>query len=94
MLFNKKNKVTIDKEIDNLLSAMETVDPASDEYQTLAKNLETLAKAKSYDKQRYVDKTTLLYVAGNLLGIAIIVGYERAGVITSKALSFVLKGRA
>lgn len=89
----KKNKHTIDKEIDSLLNEMSNFDPMSNEYKILAENVERLAKAKSYDKQRYFDKTTVLYVMGSLMGIAMIVGYEKAGVITSKALGFVLKGR-
>lgn len=93
MKFIKRNKFTIDKEIDNLLQKMSGLDPVSEEYKILAENVERLAKAKSYDKQRYFDKTTMLYVAGNLMGIAMIVGYEKAGVVTSKALGFVLKGR-
>lgn len=36
---------------------------------------------------------TLMIVAGNLVGIALILGYEHLHVVSSKALGFVLRGR-
>lgn len=92
-LFTTKKKSEIDEEIHSVLCNMSTYAPDSDEYTKMTKNLEMLYKAKSYEKDRRVSKDTVLVVAGNLLGIAIILGYEKANVITSKALGFVLKGR-
>jgi ribosomal protein L18E len=40
-----------------------------------------------------VSRDTVVIVAGNLLGIGMILGFERASVVTSKALGFVLRGR-
>ena len=42
---------------------------------------------------RRVSPDTMAIVAGNLLGIALIVGHERMNVVTSKALGFVLKSK-
>lgn len=39
-------------------------------------------------RKKRVSPDTLVAVAGNLLGIIVIVGYENKNVITSKALSF------
>lgn len=36
---------------------------------------------------------TLLVVGGNLMGILLILNFERLDIVRSKALSFVLKGR-
>jgi hypothetical protein len=36
---------------------------------------------------------TLVVVAGNLMGILLILNFERLDIVRSKALSFVLKGR-
>lgn len=58
--------------------------------------LDTLLKAKNDDKSRGVNKeliNTLLVVFGNLLGIVLILNYEKMGVVASKALGFVIKGR-
>ena len=40
-----------------------------------------------------ISPDTLLVVGGNLLGILLILNFEKADIVTSKALGFVLKGR-
>jgi len=40
-----------------------------------------------------VSPDTILIVTGNLLGILLILKYEKLDIITSKAIGFVLKGR-
>lgn len=40
-----------------------------------------------------ISPDTVLVVAGNLLGILLILTYEKADIITSKAINFILKGR-
>ena len=40
-----------------------------------------------------ISPDTLLIVGGNLLGILLILNFEKADIVTSKALNFVLKGR-
>ncbi|HRX15969.1 MAG TPA: hypothetical protein P5123_06625 [Spirochaetota bacterium] len=44
-------------------------------------------------KNRKVKPDTIAIVMTNLIGIGMILGYERVNIITSKALGFVLKGR-
>lgn len=44
-------------------------------------------------RKKGVSADTKLVVAGNLIGIALILGYERGHVITTKAIGFVLRGR-
>ena len=89
---DKRNPIT--KEVDELIQLMSMTDRGSEEYKKLATNLEVLMKAKSlYKDPARIDANTLAIVLGNLLGIAIIVGYEEGHIITSKALGFVLKGR-
>lgn len=94
MKFTKKDKRTnLEKEIDSLLLEMEDKDPDTDEYRNNVKDLETLFKARSYEKQKSVSPDTIAIIAGNLVGILFVLNFERLNVITSKALSFVLKGR-
>ena len=45
-----------------------------------------------YSKKR-VSMDTVVTVVGSLVGIGIIIWHEKADVITTKALGFVLKGR-
>lgn len=88
-----KKHNSLDREIDNVISKLEKLSPNSEEYSITADNLEKLYRAKSYDKNRYITPDTVALVVGNLLGIAIIIWHEKAEVITTKALGFVMKGR-
>jgi hypothetical protein len=96
-MFNKitmKDKRTnLEKEIDSVLRIMSQYSPDSKEYTFMAENLERLYKAKSNDRNRHISPDTIAVIAGNLLGIGLILGFEKANVITSKALGFVLRGR-
>lgn len=57
------------------------------------KHYEAEEKKAELGRRFKVTHDTLAIVAGNLLGIAIVVGYERAHVLTSKAFANVLKTR-
>ena len=90
----KKDKRTnLEKEIDCVVETMFKVDPASEEYTAMADNLEKLYKMKALSCDHQVSPDTIVVVAGNLLGIGLILAYEKANVITSKALGFIIKGR-
>ncbi len=90
----KKDKRTnLEKEIDSVIEIMGGYQPASDEYTAASESLERLYKAKSLTPIRKVSPDTILIVVGNLLGIGLILTYEKADVITTKALSFIIKGR-
>jgi hypothetical protein len=82
-----------DKILDHLEKLYRAKRDDRDLYSTMTENVERLYKAKSYEKTRGVSPDTIITVVGSLLGIILILGYEKAGVITSKALGFVLKGR-
>lgn len=85
-------KATLDTEIDNILSQMQSYDAHTEEHQTMLEHLERLYKLKTSHKKSFaVSPDAVLAVAGNLAGIALILNYERLGVVTSKALSFVSK---
>lgn len=92
-MISLRKKTKLEIAIDSVLDKMSKLEPNSDEYTDMANNLEKLLKAKSYVKSKGISSDTMLVVAGNLLGIALILGYEKANIITTKALSFVLKGR-
>lgn len=93
-IFRRDKRSTLDKEIDNVIEVMALVKPDSKEYTVMASNLDILLKAKAYDKsQAKVSKDTILTVAGSIAGILIIVAYEHAHIVASKAIGFVIKGR-
>lgn len=79
----------IDVAIRNLIGMDESTEAYSDAADQLVK-LYTLRAEIDRTRLR-VSPDTLVIVAGNLLGILVIVAYEQRHVITSKALSFVLR---
>jgi len=93
MFSRKAVKTKLDEAIDLVLSEMQTISSDSDEYAKMIVQLERLYKLKEIDSPKRVSPDTLAIVAGNLAGILLILNFERAGVVTSKALSFVMKLR-
>jgi len=78
--------------IDVLYAKMSDLSPESREYSAVVDQLQKLYSLKDNSKS-YVSPDTLAMVAGNLAGILLIVGHERAHVVTSKAINFLLKLR-
>lgn len=60
-------------------------------YEVLTKSLEEHEKLSSAKWK--ISPDTLLVVAGNLIGIMLILNFEKLDIVRSKAMSFVLKGR-
>lgn len=79
--------------IENVLGEMQGYSADSDEYAKMADQLEKLYKLKEIDKPERIKPDTLAIIAGNLAGIILIVGHERANVVSTKALNFLLKLR-
>ena len=86
-------KAGIEEEIiSNLNELGVTAERTSDEYGVLLNNVERLEAIRQKNKKS-ISPDTVAVVAGNLIGILLILGYEKKDIITSKALGFVLKGR-
>lgn len=79
--------------IDALEARLVKVQPDTDEYPKMVEQLTKLHKLKESETPKRLSPDVVATVAGNLAGILLILQYERANVITSKALSFVLKLR-
>lgn len=92
MFKRRKKKVKIKHEIDGLLSEMSRWAPHEPEYGIMAENLERLYKTKE-SKKSYVSGDTVVTVAGSIAGIALVLYFEKAGIVTSKAFNLILKGR-
>ena len=88
MIFRKNEQ---DRALDELINssmnelAMTAVD--SEEHPKLMSALERLQKLKASKSRKPISTDTIAIVAGNLLGILIIVAYEHAHVMTSKSYS-------
>jgi hypothetical protein len=84
---------TLDRAIDAVLLQMLELDASTKEYAAMADQLLKLNKLKEENLPRRVSADTLATVIANLVGIAMILNHERAGVVASKAVSFVMKLR-
>lgn len=94
-MFGRKPKsetLKFDNVIDKTLDELLEYDSNSDEFQKNLDYLERLKALTSKDEKR-VSPDTVALILGNLLGIVIIVGYEHAHVVTTKALGFTLKSK-
>jgi len=80
--------------INTLQDRMLKTDVESDAFHKMADQLSKFYKLKELEATpRRVKPDTLALIAGNLVGIVLILNYEKAGIVTSKALSFVLRAR-
>jgi len=96
MLKKKQQEPTaLDQAIDTVLSRMQYVEPESDEYGTLVSRLDKLHSMKiaQKDNRQKVSADALIAAGASILGIILIIGYERVNVVTSKALGFVAKAK-
>lgn len=92
MKFTKRDKRTdLEKKIDDQLDYLMHCAQSPEDIQTVMELIERRQNLKK-TKQK-ISPDTIAIIAGNLLGIALILSYEKLNVITSKALGFVLRGR-
>jgi hypothetical protein len=92
--FDKKDS-EYDALINQLLLDMQVAGPDSEEYPKMMKHLENLRNWRVEEQSTArVSPDKLAEIAGGLLTVLIIVGYERTNVITTKALSFLHRGKS
>jgi hypothetical protein len=84
------NSLALDEAIERLLNRMQYVEVDSEEYGTMVSRLDKLYAMKNTNRNR-VSKDAIWTIGANILGIILILGHERANVVTSKALSFIVK---
>lgn len=94
-MLNKKTPremTKLDEAIDDLFRELQGVNGDDEEYDKMTTQLVKLIKLKKETEPSWrVSPDTLALIGANLLGILLILNFERAGVVASKALSFVGK---
>ena len=86
-----ENQDALDSLIERVTDDMEMIGPTHEEYPQLLTQLERLTKLRHGDKPKPISRDTLALIAANLLGILIVVNYEQAHVVTSKAFGNIMK---
>lgn len=93
-MFKTKAEDTLDSQLEKAIyDAARELDgftAEGPEYKRIVDQMEKLQKLRT-PKSEPLSHNTLAVVLGNLMGIAVIVKYEQLNVMTSKALSFVMK---
>lgn len=90
-LFRNEEPTPVDSLIDELLAEMHNVGVNAESYPALMANLERLYDIKNKERPDPVSRDTLALIAGNLMGILLIVAYEQKHVMTSKGFSQIIK---
>lgn len=93
-LFTNESDTPIDEHITDVLTEMKTVGVNSDRYPDLMTYLERLHEVKARQRRDSVSPDTLALIAGNLMGILLIVAYEQKHVMTSKGLAQLLRPKS
>lgn len=96
-MFNRKphEDTDLEKLITKHIESMDGLGSETEDYTAQAANLKVLMEVRQLEDQ--IEKPsrpsadTLALIAGNLAGIALILSFEKANVITSKGLSFIMK---
>lgn len=82
-------KTNLQRAIDNVLSEMEHETADSEEYGKMVDQLQKLHAMQTAQGRPRVSPDVKANILANLIGIFVIVGHERAHLVTSKALSFI-----
>lgn len=88
-----KEENPIDLEIKRLIQVMKTLPVGSDEYLRAADALKVMREARGIKGPLDIDINTVIAVAANIVGLLIVLNYEKTNVITTKAFGMLFRGR-
>ena len=91
-MFTKKPQNTgLSEARDAALKVLVDLDPSDPDYQKTLKAVKTLSNLMEQETHERISINALLPVLGTLASVGMIVGYERAHIVTTKALQFLPK---
>lgn len=79
----------MDEEIERLAAQLSTISSLSDDYATILNRLSILTKARAEKNEKAISMDALVNVGANIVGILLVLNYEKLNVITSKAITMV-----
>lgn len=88
-----QSMLKLEAAIDAAMKKLDDHDVASPEYAHIVDQISKLHRLKEEEKPSKISKDTLAMITANLAGIVLIITHERVNVITTKALSLLLKPR-
>jgi hypothetical protein len=84
-IFRTESQKLIDEEIKRLIQVLKYESPTEENYVKITNNLKALCEARERKNPLQMNVDTLLAIGANVLGLMIVLNFERTGVITSKA---------
>lgn len=84
--FRSNSDAKLDALIDDVMHRMSEAEDDPTEYEKHLVHLERLKKVKTENRQPRLSRDTMVMCLTNLAGVIVIVAYEHAHVVTSKAL--------
>jgi len=88
----KESRMSLDKEVERVLTQMSTMQIETKEYGTAVDNLKVLCEARGIKTHRSISTDVIVTAVANIVGIVLVLNYEQLHIITSKAISFAFKG--
>lgn len=90
-IFKTKSQKALDDEIVRVLAKLSSMEPSDKEYVMVSDNLKVLCDARDKKDPSSISTETLLAIGANLIGLLIVLNFEKTGVITSKAFGWIWK---
>lgn len=90
--FLKKESSKLDVELKTAYERLNDTEFTAEHYDEVLSIIERLEKIKTNSKSQLTPETKAM-IFTNLAGLLLIINHERVGVITTKALGFVNRGR-
>jgi len=84
---------SFDKEVEAVLEELSGLDRDSEEYRKTVENLKVLCEARGVKNPSAPSIDTVLSVAANIIGILLVLNFERSGTIVSKAFTGLFRPR-
>lgn len=91
-ILKTKSQKALDEEIIRLTESLSTIS-TTEEYDNTVSNIKILCEAREKKDPASISTEMLIAVGANLLGLLVILNFERTGVVTSKALGFLWKNK-
>lgn len=82
----------LDEEVKRVVNQMKDMDVDSESYRKSVDNLKVLCEARGVKSHSQISTDVIVTALTNIIGILLVLNYEKANVITSKAISFMFKG--
>jgi hypothetical protein len=90
-IFKTKSQRALDAEIERLIKVLDTLPANGEDYVKVSDNLKVLCAAREMKDPGGISMETVVSIGANLIGLLLVLNFERTGVITSKAFSWIWK---